>query len=99
MTTVIIAYRADASAKFDRAYYVEAHLPLVRDAYGPLGLESIDTFFPVEAGGGTIALAICQFRDDAAAKTAFGSPRASELKADLANFTNFATVRLRLSDL
>jgi len=98
MTTAIIVYRGDASAKFDRAYYVQVHLPLVRDVYGPFGLESIDAFFPAEGDSGTIAIAMCQFRNEEAAKAAFASARASELKADVVNFTDVVPARLRLVD-
>lgn len=99
MTTIFVTYTGTAADRFDRDYYVNAHMPLVKEAWGPLGLESADAFFPAGDGAGMIAVAICNFRDDAALEAAFASPRTPEVMADVARFTDLTPSRGRLLPL
>ncbi len=87
MTTMYVTYSGDAATWFDRDYYVRHHLPLVMACWGPLGLESCDAFWPAEAKGGTIAIAECQFRDEAAMRAALASPETPQVMADVSHFT------------
>jgi len=99
MTTIFVTYTGDANTRFDREYYVNTHLPLVRDAWGSLGLESIDGFFPAADGAGLIAIAVVQFRDDAAVQAALASSRTPEVLADVAKFTDVTPTLSRLAQL
>ena len=80
MTTLFVTYPGDASTRFDRDYYVRVHIPLVLETWGPHGLSSCVAFFPAGEGGPTIAVAVCEFRDEAAAQwRTLSSPRRSIL--------------------
>ena len=87
MTTVFVTYPGDASTPFDRDYYTRVHVPLVMEAWGLHGLRSCAAFFPVKEGGGTIAVAVCEFRDEAALQAALASPDTPRVMADVATFT------------
>ena len=88
MTTLYVTYPGDAATRFDRDYYVARHLPLVMAAWGPLGLRSADAFFPAGDGGGTVAVCVCRFRDDAALAAALASSQTPAVMADVGHFTD-----------
>ena len=88
MTTLFVIYPGDAGTRFDRDYYVNIHLPLAREAWGPHGLETLAAFFPAGDGDGTIAIAACGFRDEAALKAALASPQTPRVMADIPRFTD-----------
>ena len=88
MTTLFVTYPGDARTRFDREYYVSKHLPLVQEAWGPHGLETIAAFFPSGEGAGTVAVCVCGFRDEAALQAALGSPQTPRVMADVAHFTD-----------
>lgn len=44
MTTMHVTYPGDTATRFDRDYYVQHHLPLVMECWGPFGLESCTAF-------------------------------------------------------
>lgn len=90
-----VTYRGTPDTRFDRAYYVERHLPLVLDAWRSHGLDGVAAFFPAVAEAGTIAICECRFRDDAAVEEAFASPRTPQVMADVARFTDAIPVRTR----
>ena len=87
MPTVFVAYPGNDATRFDRAYYVAKHLPLVMDAWGQYGLRSATAFYP-EGGGGFIALCLCVFLSDEAVKASFASERTREVMDDISNFTD-----------
>lgn len=93
--TLFVTYRGDAARRFDRDYYIQAHMPLVRDACSPYGLSAPAAFFPAGDGGDTIAVAVCRFRDEAAMAAAFESPATAGVLADVRNFTNVQPSRCR----
>ena len=88
MTTRFVTYPGDASTRFDRDYYVRVHVPLVMEAWGPHGLQSCTALFPAGEGGPTIAVAVCEFRDEAALQAALGSAATLGVMADVAKFTD-----------
>ena len=90
MTILYVSYPGDAATRFDRNYYVRRHLPLVMECWGPLGLESCEVFWPAGTGAGTIAIAECRFRDEAAMRTALASPQTRRVMTDIAFFTDAA---------
>lgn len=87
MTKMFVTYPGDAGTRFDRDYFVATHLPLVMEAWGPHGLQSVGAFFPTGDGAGTIAVAVCEFRDDAALHAALGSAESPRVMADVAAYT------------
>ncbi len=88
MTTLYVTYPGDAGTRFDRDYYVRHHLPLVMACWGPLGLERCAAFWPADADAGTIAIAECKFRDEAAFHAALASPDTPRVMADVPRFTD-----------
>ncbi len=88
MTTMYVTYSGDAATRFDRGYYVRHHLPLVMECWGKLGLESCEAFWPADTGAGTIAIAECRFRDEAAMRAALASPETPRVMADVVRFTD-----------
>ncbi len=95
MTTLFVTYPGDAGTRFDRDYYVAVHLPLVKEAWGPYGLDTIAAFFPAGSGGGTIAVCVCGFQSEAAMKAALGSPDSSRVMADVEKLTDAKPVQSR----
>ena len=95
MTTMYVSYAGNAATRFDREYYVQRHLPLVMEAWGPHGLASATALFPSGDGAGTIAVCICEFRDEAALAAAMASPRTPDVMADVKRFTDVEPARTR----
>ncbi len=87
MITMYVTYAGDADTPFDREHWINVHLPLVRESWGPYGLERVGGFFPNGDGGGLIAIANCVFRDVAAMEAALASPEAARVMADVDRVT------------
>jgi len=99
MTTLFVTYPGDADTRFDRDYYLTTHLPLVRAAWGPHGLQTAAAFFPPTDGAGTIAVCVCEFESDDALQAAFAAPQTAGVMADIPHFTNAVPVRSRAAAL
>ncbi len=99
MKTVFVTYAGDSSTRFDRHYYVEKHLPLVTGAWAPYGLESIAAFFPAGSGEGTIAVCVCEFRDDEAISASLHAPETRAVMEDVAHFTDAKPKQLQTTQL
>lgn len=97
MVKMIVACLGTDATRFDRAYYVDHHLPLARACWGPHGLEDVDAFFPAGAGDGWMSIGVYRFRDRAAMETALASPDTERVMADVPRFTN-AEVRRSVFD-
>ena len=87
MITMYVTYAGNDDAPFDRDYWINAHLPLVRECWGPHGLVSAAGFFPSGGGHGLIAVCPCVFRDEAAMRAALASPETGRVMADVKKFT------------
>lgn len=96
---VYVTYRGAADTRFDRAYYIGQHLPLVMQSWGQYGLEGVTAFFPADDQPGTIAICECRFRDEAALQAAFASPETPAVMADLPQFTDVQPARVRAVSL
>ncbi len=46
MITMYVTYAGNADTPFDREYWINVHLPLVRECWEPFGLERLGGFFP-----------------------------------------------------
>lgn len=90
-----VTYSGNADARFDRDYWVDSHLPLVRECWEPHGLVSVAGFFPSGEGRGLVAIAPCVFRDEAALRAALDSPGSERIMADVAHFTSIEPSRNR----
>lgn len=90
-----VTYSGDADARFDRDYWIDSHLPLVRKCWGPHGLVSVAGFFPSGEGRGLVAIAPCVFRDEAAMRAALDSPETEQVMADVVHFTSIEPSRSR----
>ena len=88
MTTMYVTYSGDAATRFDRDYYIQHHLPLVMECWGPLGLEGCAAFWSAVIDAGTICICECRFRDEAAMRAALASPTTPRVMADIARFTD-----------
>jgi uncharacterized protein (TIGR02118 family) len=99
IVTIYVTYEGAAHARFDRAYYVEHHLPLVMRYWSRYGLTDIAAFYPAHAQDGTLAICECRFRDEAAVDAAFASPEAAAVMADVPRFTDLAPRRMRAMPL
>ena len=88
MTVVFITYSGDASGRFDRDYYRAQHLPLVMRCWERYGLQRLTALYPEAGDSGTVAVCLCEFRDDAAVKAAFDSPETPQVMADVKHFTD-----------
>lgn len=83
MTIMYVTYAGNADTPFDRQHWINVHFPLVRECWGPYGLERLAGFFPQGDGGGLIAIATCVFRDEAAMEAALASPETERVMADV----------------
>jgi len=96
MVIFSVLYAATDGAHFDHDYYNATHIPLVHEAFGPTGLTGVQVFKGVSAGDGGpapfIAMAHLAFRDAAALQASLGGPRAAEVMADVARFTNLQPI-------
>ena len=95
MIILYVTYPGDSRTRFDRERYVAHHLPLVMEAWGPYGLLSCSAFFPAGEGDGTVAIAECKFRDEAALQAALASPETPRVMADVPGFTDAQPVQTR----
>lgn len=92
---MFVTYQGHAESRFDRAYYVAKHLPMLRRSFGPLGLISAQAFFPATADSGTIAICECRYRDEAAFAACMASPDMPGIAADVGVFTDLMPIPLR----
>jgi len=93
MIIMYVTYAGDADTPFDRDHWINIHLPLVMECWGPHGLERIGGFFPQGDGSGLIAIAPCTFRDEAAMNAALASPETERVMADVARVTRVSPQR------
>jgi uncharacterized protein (TIGR02118 family) len=96
MVVFSVLYPAQADGRFDQAYYDATHLPLVEAAFAGTGLKSLDVHRGLSAGDGGAApfvlMAHLTFESPEALQASLTGPRAGEVFADIANFTNIAPV-------
>jgi uncharacterized protein (TIGR02118 family) len=95
MTRMFVTYAGDCTTRFDRQYYVNTHLPLVMTTWAPHGLRSAAAYFPATDTAETIAVAICEFEDEAAVDAALACPGSAAVMADVCIFTDSEPVQHR----
>ncbi len=96
MAVFTVLYPAVDGAKFDLDYYEATHIPLVKDAFAATGLESVQVLKGVAGAGGApppyLMMVNLTFRDATALHASLGGPRAAEVMADVANFTDIQPI-------
>ena len=96
MVTLNVIYPATEGTYFDRDYYRDHHLPLVRENWTPLGLRSLSAAFVESAlGGGEAAyhcIATLEFESREAFDAAVGGPTAAAVFGDIPKFTDATAV-------
>lgn len=88
MAKLVVTYPAQPGAHFDRDYYVQVHLPLVEEHFGPAGMTGGEALFPLADDAAFLCMGILSFNDPAAIAAAMAVPGAGAVFADIANFTN-----------
>ncbi|QDE37737.1 EthD family reductase [Luteibacter pinisoli] len=91
---IYVTYVGEPSDRFDRAYYEETHLPLVLRAWKKYGLLGATAYFPSRSHTGTRCICECVFRNETAVHTAFASPEAPFVMADVIKFTDLLPIRV-----
>lgn len=94
MVVFTVLYPAKPGAKFDETYYDAMHIPLVREAFTPTGLTDVQVLKGLPGPDGSpapfVVIVNITFRDAAALQASLGGPRAAEVLADVARFTDIA---------
>jgi uncharacterized protein (TIGR02118 family) len=96
MAVLTVLYPAAEGARFDQAYYDATHVPLVKDAFTPTGLTGVQVLKGLAGGGGGAApyvvIVNLVFRDAEALQASMTGPRAPEVLADVARFTDITPI-------
>ena len=94
MISVFVLYPSVASSRFDLDYYVERHLPLVRDRLTPMSMRSL-TFTVMPSTGDEPPpyrlIAELRFDDMVTTERALAT-HGPETQADIPNFTDLAPI-------
>jgi uncharacterized protein (TIGR02118 family) len=97
MIKVSVLYPNGDDARFDMAYYLDSHMPMVRDKLGPiLKGSSVDQGLAGGAPGVKpmfVAAAHLLFETVADFESSFG-PHTGEIMSDVPNYTNIEPVVL-----
>ena len=88
--TLYVFYAGDATARFDRDYWLGPHFDLVRKTWERYGLQSIAGFFPQGDGGRVIAICPCVFADEASLRAALAAPETKLVMDDVRHMTDVA---------
>ncbi len=96
MVVFSVLYPAKADGRFDHGYYNATHIPLVKDAFTASGLKGVEVLKGVSAADGGaapfVAIANLSFESPEALQASLTGPRAGEVFADIAKFTNIQPV-------
>lgn len=95
MAYFVVLYPRTANARFDAAYYVASHLPIVRNAWTEYGLVDATVLFPAQDDPAFVAIATLEFENEQAIDAALASPSAARVFGDVASFTDISPVAER----
>lgn len=91
MIRIAAVYPKDKGKKFDLHYYLNIHLPAVRQKFGPFGLTRVEVDKPLQAPGGDpspfFAIGYLYFPSLEHFQKAFAAV-GQEVVADIAKYTN-----------
>jgi uncharacterized protein (TIGR02118 family) len=88
MAKLVVTYPAQPGATFDRDYYVNVHLPLCQQHFGPVGMTGGEALFPLADDAPHLCVGLLSFTGPDAISAAMGVPGAAAVFADIPNFTN-----------
>jgi uncharacterized protein (TIGR02118 family) len=95
MIVVSVMYPGGASDTFDERYYLDTHIPLVKERWGGMGLEGVELLRGTGSADGSPAaygvLALLRFRSLSDFQKA-GQAHGQEIFADIPKFTNVQPV-------
>jgi uncharacterized protein (TIGR02118 family) len=101
MILVTVMYPAGAQTKFDTDYYLQKHMPLVRERWTPHGLKNAQVLRGAAKPDGSAAdyqmMALLTFGSLDDFKAA-GKAHGKEIFADIPNFTNAQAV-VQINDI
>lgn len=96
MAVFTVLYPARDGAKFDHDYYNDHHIPLVKEAFTRTGLNDVQVLTGLSGGGDApapfVVIVNLAFRDAESMQTSLSGPRAAEVMADVANFTDIQPI-------
>ncbi|HWW25160.1 MAG TPA: EthD family reductase [Caulobacter sp.] len=95
-----VLYPAKPGAWFDQDYYDNVHIPLLRQAFTPTGLVDVTVFRPITAPDAMPTFERMVHLTFGAMETLLASlegPRAPEVLADLAKFTDIQPITQMLT--
>jgi uncharacterized protein (TIGR02118 family) len=96
MVIFSVLYPTTEGARFDAAYYASTHIPLVKEAFTPTGLRSIQVMYGLAAADGSpapyVAMAHLTFESADALKASVEGGRAAEVFADIPKYTDISPV-------
>jgi uncharacterized protein (TIGR02118 family) len=96
MVVFSVLYPTQPGGRFDQGYYRASHIPLVQAAFATSGLRTVEVQQGLSAGDGGaapfVAMAHLTFESPEALQASLTGPRAAEVFADIANFTNIEPV-------
>ncbi|WP_207484285.1 EthD family reductase [Arenibaculum pallidiluteum] len=89
MILVSVLYPNTPGSRFDHDYYVRTHIPLVRERFGPFGLEDVQILKGVGTDGGPPfqVIALLRFQSLDGLQKALAA-HGDEVVGDVANFTD-----------
>lgn len=99
MMEMYVTYRGNEGDRFDGEYWTKQHFHLVRDTWGPHGLESIAGFFPAGGRSGFVAIAVCVFTSEAAMSNALSASETSLVMDDVKRFTDIVPRRSKAANI
>lgn len=88
MASLVVSYPRHEGARFDAAYYIDKHVPLVDQSWRDCGLTGAEVLMPADETQPFAAMVVLHFRDSAAIDTALTSPGAPVVMGDVPNFTD-----------
>lgn len=91
MIVVSVSYPNDPASKFDEAYYLQTHIPLVRERWSGMGLQSVQVLRGLGAPDGGAApmriIALLTWDSTEALGKAVAA-HGAEIFGDIPNFTD-----------
>ncbi len=91
MVLVSAMYPNEPGSRFDHSYYLQKHIPLVKERWGSMGLEDVRLVRGVGTPDGSPApyqvIALLSFRSMQDFQNAAGA-HVQEIMGDIPNFTN-----------
>ncbi|KRG76506.1 hypothetical protein ABB28_03080 [Stenotrophomonas chelatiphaga] len=90
---MLVSYAGRLGDRFDREYYMTRHIPMVEEAWMPLGLQSTDVLFSANGDQEIAAVCLCKFKTEGAMHAALSAPETVAIMSDIERFTDIAPTR------